>query len=167
MKSRNLLIILICALGVSGCAQTMDRVKTMSWMEIAGTLGGAAIGGYTGAQFGGGLGQTMFTAAGIMVGGGAGYVGARMMSQRDQAMHQETTKKVLAAATPGTPQHWNNPESGHSGMVRTVGAFRRQDGAQCQQYRASVVFPDGVASGNGTACMQADGQWLAMNESFY
>ena len=166
MKSRMLLIGAVCAVSVTGCAETTDRVRTMNWMEIAGTLGGAAVGGYVGAQFGGGLGQTIFTATGVLVGGGAGYVGARMMSQRDQAMYNETTKKALADAAPGAIHHWDNPESGHSGMIRTVASYRRGDGVQCQQYRSAVVFPDGVASGNGAACKQADGQWLAMNDSF-
>ncbi len=118
MKVRKMIIGALCALAVSGCAQTTDRIRSMNWMEVAGTLGGAAIGGYAGAQFGGGLAQTMFTATGVMVGGGIGYIGARMMSQRDQALHNETTHKALASNTPGTPYHWNNPESGHSGMVR-------------------------------------------------
>lgn len=157
----------LSALALSGCAQTMDRVQTMNWMEIAGTLGGAAVGGYVGAQFGGGLGQTVFTTAGVLMGGSAGYVGARMMSQRDHALHEETTKKALASANPGTPYHWNNPESGRSGMIRTGTAYRRPDGVQCREYRTSVVFDDGVASGNGAACQQADGQWLAFNDSFH
>ncbi len=166
MKVRKMIIGAVCALAVSGCAQTTDRIRSMNWMEVAGTLGGAAIGGYAGAQFGGGLAQTMFTATSVMVGGGIGYIGARMMSQRDQALHNETTHKALASNSPGTPYHWNNPESGHSGMVRTMASYRRSDGTTCQQYRASVVFEDGVASGNGSACMQANGQWLAMNDSF-
>lgn len=166
MKTRMMLVGAVCAVALIGCAQTTDRIKTMSWMEMAGTLGSAAVGGYAGAHFGGGLAQTFFTAAGVMIGGGAGYMGVRMMSERDHAMLSETTQKALVAGSPGTQYHWSNPESGNSGMIRTVSSFRRSDGAKCQQYRASVVFPDGVASGNGSACMQADGQWLAMADGF-
>ena len=167
MRIRKFLIGAVCVVAVSGCAQTTDRLQTMNWMEIAGTLGGAAVGGYVGAQFGGGWANTAFTAAGVLAGGGAGYVGARMMSQRDQALHEETTQKALAAAVPGRLHRWQNPENGRTGMVRTVASYQRPDGSQCQQFRASVVFEDGVSSGNGAACQQADGTWLAFNDQFH
>jgi len=167
MRMRNLVIGALCAAALSGCAQTADRLRTMNWMEIAGTLGGAAVGGYAGAQFGGGWANTAFTAAGVLVGGGAGYMGARLMSERDQALHEETTQKALAEAAPGKLHRWQNPENGRSGMVRTVASYQRPDGSYCQQYRASVVFDDGVASGNGAACRQANGTWLAFNDQFH
>jgi len=166
MQVRKILIGAICVFAVSGCAETMDRLRTMNWMEIAGTLGGAAVGGYVGAQFGGGWAKTAFTAAGVLAGGGAGYVGARMLSQRDMALHSDTTQRALAEATPGKLHRWENPENGRSGMVRTVASYQRPDGSRCQQYRASVVFEDGVSSGNGAACQQADGTWLAFNNQF-
>lgn len=167
MRMGKFLMGATCALAISGCAQNSDNMRTMNMMEIAGTLGGAALGGYVGAQFGGGVAQTIFTAAGVMAGGGAGYVGARIMSQQDQALHQQTTHKALASNQSGVLHRWSNPESGRSGMVRTVNSFRRADGVQCRQYRASVVFDNGVSSGNGSACQQADGQWLAFNDSFH
>jgi surface antigen len=166
MKTPKILLSTVCAIALAGCAQSMEQAKTMSWAEMAGTLGGAVVGGYAGSYFGGGIGQTFFTAMGVMAGGGAGYTGARILSQRDQAMYSQTAQKALAANATGELHRWTNPESGRSGIFRTVGAYQRPDGSQCKQYRSSVVFDNGVASAGGAACQQPDGNWLAYNDSF-
>lgn len=165
-KSRKMLMSTVCILALSGCAQSMETAKSMTWAEMAGTLGGAAIGGYVGAQFGGGLGQTIFTAMGVLAGGGAGYAGARMMSQRDMALYNQAANNALANNATGQVHRWSNPESGRSGIFRTTASYRRADGSECKQYRSSVVFDDGVASAGGDACLQSDGTWLAYNDSF-
>jgi len=165
-KSRKTLMSAVCILALSGCAQSMETAKSMTWAEMAGTLGGAAIGGYVGAQFGGGLGQTIFTAMGVLAGGGAGYAGARMMSERDMALYNQTANNALANNATGQVHRWSNPESGRSGIFRTTASYRRADGSECKQYRSSVVFDDGVASAGGDACQQSDGTWLAYNDSF-
>lgn len=166
MKTRSILIGVVGALALSGCAQTPERLQSMNWLEMAGTLGGAALGGYAGSQFGQGMGQMAFTTIGVLVGGGAGYVGSRVMSAGDQVLYDKTAQQALASASPGRLYRWDNPETGRSGMVRTVSSYQGPNGMPCQNYRSSVVFDDGVASAGGAACRQPDGRWLAYNDVF-
>ena len=68
MKIQRILIGALCALALSGCTRAVEQMKSATWAEVVGTLGGAALGGAAGAQFGGGLGQTIFMATGALVG---------------------------------------------------------------------------------------------------
>ena len=76
MKIQRILIGALCALALSGCTRAVEQMKSATWAEVVGTLGGAALAAAAGAQFGGGLGQTIFMATGALVGGGVGYSAA-------------------------------------------------------------------------------------------
>ncbi|MDD9878344.1 MAG: RT0821/Lpp0805 family surface protein [Magnetovibrio sp.] len=154
------------AISVSGCAESVQQVKSMNWAELGGTLGGAALGGYTGAQFGGGLANTIFIASGVFVGGAAGYIGARMLDPSDQAAYDRTVRQALNEAPDGRVVRWQNPQTGRSGIFRSVASYTRSGGQVCRQYRSSVVFDDGVFNGGGTACQQADGRWMKLHDEF-
>ena len=60
MKVTKSIMAGLVAVGLGGCADTMNRVQDMSWLEIGGTLGGAVVGGYAGSQLGGGFGRRPF-----------------------------------------------------------------------------------------------------------
>lgn len=154
------------ALSVTGCTETMDRFGNVSMVELAATLGGAAAGGYVGAQFGGGFAKTAFIATGVMVGGSAGYAASRFLEQSDQAQHDSSARLALNTKPDGDVVRWQNPETGNSGIFRSVASFKSGNGQLCRQYRSSVVMKDGVFSGSGTACQQADGNWLKLHEEF-
>ncbi|MEK9722580.1 MAG: RT0821/Lpp0805 family surface protein [Rhodospirillaceae bacterium] len=166
MKLSKTLIAGVVAVGLSGCAQVQDRVQQMSWLEMGGTLGGAAAGGYIGAQFGGGLAQTMFIATGVLVGGSVGYNASRMLDGSDQASYESTVRQALNESADGQVVRWNNPETGRTGIFRPVASYRRADGQTCRKYRSSVVFDDGVFSGGGTACQLANGSWIKLHDEF-
>jgi len=166
MKTMKMIMAGAVAVSFAGCADTMDRVQNMNWLEIGGTLGGAALGGYTGAQFGGGLGQTAYITAGVLVGGAAGYAGARMLDASDQAHYDNTVRHALNTSTDGQISRWQNPETGRTGIFRPLASYQRANGQRCRKYRSSVVFDDGVFSGGGTACQQADGRWLKLHDEF-
>ncbi|MAH84909.1 MAG: hypothetical protein CBB68_11520 [Rhodospirillaceae bacterium TMED8] len=169
MKPAHFLIVIVIAIisSMSGCAKPIDKMRTANIVEIAGTLGGAALGGYVGSQFGGGVAKTAFTTIGIISGGGSGYAGARLLSSRDVVLHNKATKSALAETGSRGIHRWNNPKSGLSGIVRTVSRFTRRDGIPCAKYRSSIVFADRVSSVSGGACQLADGQWLALNNDFH
>ncbi len=166
MRTPSILIILIFSVVLLGCTQTVERVKSASWAEVAGTLGGAALGGYTGAQLGGGLAQTLFTATGAFLGGGTGYNVVRRLGPLDLTLYEKTAQTALASTKTRDIHRWSNPKSGLSGIFRTIDSYHRPDGSRCRIYRSSVVFDDGVASTGGSACQQKDGQWIAFNDSF-
>ena len=167
MKIKFFLIGAFCAITLTSCTQTVEQMKSATWAEVAGTLGGVAIGGYTGAQFGGGFAQTIFTATGVLFGGGTGYMISRTLGPLDLTLYENTVQAALASPKNGEVHRWSNPKSGHSGIFRTIKSYHRPDGFTCRQYRSSVVFDDGVASAGGSACQQPDGRWLAYNDVFY
>ncbi len=153
-------IVLILALG--GCANVQ-----MSREEMLGTAAGAAVGGIIGYQFGGGiLMNSLFATAGTLVGGVGGYTATRMLLGSDRRAYDDTTQKGLASADDGQVIEWQNPETGNSGIFRATQSYRNVDGQQCRRYRSAVVFADGVRSGDGIGCQQADGSWKVVADDF-
>ena len=166
MRIHHFLSVLVCTVLLLGCTKTVEKVKSTTWAEVAGTLGGAALGGYTGAQLGGGIAQTLFTATGALVGGGTGYNVIRQLGPIDLTLYEKTAQAALTSTKTREIHRWNNPKSGRSGMFRTIQSYQRADGSDCRIYRSSVVFDDGVASTGGSACQQENGRWLALNDNF-
>ena len=166
MKLKNNAIAIVIAVGLGGCADTMSRVQNISWLEIGGTISGAVVGGYVGSQFGGGFGQTLYMTAGVLAGGASGYETARHLGHSDQEQYSSTVQQALAKARDGEVVHWKNPETGRTGIFRAVNSYQRSDGQPCRQYRASVVFDDGVFSGGGVACQMANGHWIKFHDEF-
>jgi surface antigen len=151
--------IVLIALLAAGCG------GRMSTSEMVGAGLGLAAGGAIGYQFGGGLGQALSTAAGALIGGTAGYVIGRRLSPSDRAEYDRTAQQALAEAPDGGLRDWSNPSTGNSGIIRPVRSYHT-DGRLCRQYRATVAFDRDVLSGTGTACLQADGQWLVVSDAF-
>ncbi len=166
MKLSKPLIAGAFALALGGCADTMERASQMSWVEVGGTLGGAVVGGYAGSYFGGGFAKTVFMATGVLVGGSAGYTAARTLGPSDQAHYDTTVRQALNVSADGHVVRWANPETGRSGIFRSVASYKRGDGQTCRKYRSSVVFDEGVYSGGGTACQQANGNWIKLHDEF-
>ena len=77
---KTALILALASLGALAACQTPSssygsRSGTSEFNCLAGTVGGAVIGGLLGSTIGGGRGRTVATAAGI---GAGGYAGNRM-----------------------------------------------------------------------------------------
>ena len=71
MKIKALLIVLALGLAVAGCARSDYGPK-----QTVGGLGGAALGGLLGAQFGSGDARAVYTGVGVLI--GAVVVGMKM-----------------------------------------------------------------------------------------
>ena len=134
--------------------------------DSPGASAGAALGGWVGYQFGGGLGQMAFTAAGAIVGGAGGYVAANQLLPSDRVLYDSTTRKGLAESADGQVLSWYNPETGNQGVFRPTRSFTAMSGRSCRHYRTTVAFHDGFASSDGTACRMADGQWQIVSNDF-
>ena len=160
----KILMIGTLLLAISGCAGLKERTKQTNWLEVVGTVGGAAIGGVVGSQFGAGLGASLYTAAGTFAGGTLGYSTVRRLALTDQAFYDSAANKALAEAQPGKVLRWENPKTGNSGIVRTVNSYQTADGLLCRNYRTTVAFYDVVEASGGTACQQADGRWLRLSD---
>ena len=157
--------IVVLALSTGGCAQDMSLPK-MSMPGLIGASAGAAIGGWAGYQFGGGLGQLAYTTVGAIVGGAGGYIAGEQLLPSDLALYQNTAQKGLSESPDGQTLSWHNPETGNQGVFRPVRSFVAMNGRSCRHYRTTVAFTDGFASGDGTAYQAADGPWQIVSNDF-
>ena len=160
MNKKVTAIVLVAALG--GCADVQ-----MSREELLGTAAGALAGGVVGASIGGTvLMNSLFATAGTVTGGVAGYMTTRAVMGSDRVQYDRTAQKGLAVAGEGQVLNWQNPETGNSGIFRTVRSFYTADGSYCRQYRSTVAFEKDVHSGNGMACLRENGIWQVVSDDF-
>ena len=79
MNVRTIAAATLISLLVAACANNPYGEK-----QTVGTLGGAAIGGLLGSQFGDGKGRLMATGAGVLIGGLIGSEIGRTMDEQDE-----------------------------------------------------------------------------------
>lgn len=127
--------------------------------QTGGTLLGAGLGALAGSQIGSGRGKLTAIALGTLGGAFLGQSVGRSLDRADRlAMSQA---QDTAASTPiGTPITWQNPDSGHYGVVTPVREGRQAaTGAYCREYQQSVTVGGRTQNAFGTACRQPDGSW--------
>ncbi len=134
--------------------------------ELAGMAAGAALGGFAGAQFGGGFGQWAYMAGGAIIGGIGGFEAGRILRESDLVLYNGAAEKAFADKSNGKTMNWSNPETGLSGAFRPTQTFQAQNGQTCRHFRSTVAFADAVESGDGTACYEADGRWRIVSNYF-
>lgn len=139
----------------------------MTGEEMPVTAAGAAVGGILGYQLGGGvIMSSLFATAGTVAGGAAGFYATRALRESDRAADDRTAQKGLASAGDGKILDWQNPETGNSGIFRATHSFYTGNGQYCRQYRTTVAFEKEVQSGNGMACLKANGEWQVVSDDF-
>jgi len=152
----------VMAVSLAGCANA-----DMTREEMLGAAAAAAAGGLLGYQLGGGiLVNSLFATIGTVAGGAGGDYATRALMGSDLAAYERTAQKGLAQASDGQILEWQNPETGNSGIFRTIRSFKMADGRYCRQYRATVSFEKNVRSGVGMACRQDGGQWQVVSDDF-
>ncbi|MBI1273218.1 MAG: glycine zipper 2TM domain-containing protein [Alphaproteobacteria bacterium] len=145
---------------VLAAALALTACQSDSWgqKQTAGTLGGAALGGLLGNQFGGGTGKTIFTATGVLLGAWLGNeIGTSLDSaDRNQLRYAETR---AYSAPVGEQIVWNNPQSGNYGSVTPVRDGYTNTGAYCREFQQTITVGGKVQEAFGRACQQPDGSW--------
>ena len=102
--------------------------------QTVGAVGGAAIGGLLGSQFGDGTGQLVATGAGVLIGGLIGSEVGRSLDRADRAYMQKATYEASSAPI-GETIEWRNPKSGNYGTVTpTREGVHSESGAYCREY---------------------------------
>ena len=137
----------------------MAVTNAISSVIIVGALGGAALGGWAGAQIGKGDTRLAATAAGVLLGA---LVGSEIGRSLDEADRQKAYRanQVASTAPIGQTITWNNPDSGNHGSVTPVrDGTHTATGAYCREYQQTVYIGGQAESGYGTACRQPDGSW--------
>ncbi len=127
---------------------------------------GALAGGLVGYQFGGGLGQALYTTAGVVAGGNVGYVLGDKFLPSDIFEFKLTAFKTLVGARDGEIRGWSNAKTGHSGIFRATRSFHARNGHYCRDYRSTVAFKVQTHTTSGTACQLADGTWKVVTQKF-
>lgn len=142
------------------CDRTaLQSVLSTSKGNIIGSLGGAAIGGLLGNQFGGGSGKGLLTAVGVVGGALAGgYVG-RQMDPADHACVGRTLENTPTGQTVA----WHDPKKDTSYWVTPTGNFQGANGEACRNFTTQAVIDGKTQQVNGTACRQPDGSWRTVN----
>lgn len=130
--------------------------------ETVGGLGGAAVGGLIGAQFGSGKGKLAATGAGVLIGA---LIGSRIGKGLDDADKANADRAINKAhnAPLGETIAWNNPRSGNSGTVTPVRDGTSSSGAYCREFQQTVTVGGETKDAYGTACRQPDGSWQIVN----
>ncbi|HJN22746.1 MAG TPA: RT0821/Lpp0805 family surface protein [Rhodospirillales bacterium] len=127
---------------------------------------GALAGGFVGYQFGGGLGQALYTTAGVVAGGSVGHVlGERFLSS-DIFEFKLTAFKTFVGARDGEIHGWSNSKTGHSGIFRAACTFHARNDHYCRDYSSTVAFMVRMQTTSGTACQLADGTWKVVAQEF-
>jgi len=142
------------------CDRTaLQSVLSTSKGNIIGSLGGAAIGGLLGNQFGGGSGKGLLTAVGVVGGALAGgYVG-RQMDPADHACVGRTLENTPTGQTVA----WHDPQKDSSYWVTPTDNFRGANGEACRNFTTQAVIDGQTQQVAGTACRQPDGSWRTVN----
>ena len=145
--------VLAISLALSGCAE-----NGMGQKQTIGTLGGAALGGLLGSQFGGGTGKLVATGLGVALGG---LLGSEIGKSLDRADHLAANRAYgrAQAAPIGETISWNNPESGHHGTYTPVREGTSTSGRYCREFQQTITVGGQTQQGYGTACRQPDGSW--------
>jgi len=152
MKTSKIMtaLAMACALALAGCSEGHNTTGA--------TLGGAAIGGLIGSQFGGGGGNLAMTAIGTLAGAAIGNSIGKKMDAADRQHMRDAEQRAYAAPLNETII-WNNPNNGHSGTVTPVRDGRRQTGEYCREFQSEINVGGQREKGYGTACQQPDGSW--------
>lgn len=156
LKKIVLSIATLSVLSMTACQDTGPK-------QTVGTLGGAALGGLAGAQFGKGTGQLVGVGVGALLGGLVGSEVGRSLDNADRAAANRATTQSLNSGRVGDSIRWNNPNSGNSGTVRTTRDGYDNDGRYCREYQHNVVVGGKTQQAYGNACRQPDGSWQVSN----
>ena len=132
--------------------------------KVAGTVGGAIIGGIIGNQYGHGSGRTAATVGGAILGGIAGHEitkDACKDKHYDAYYYNDTYDEAFEDRDDGE-YNWENPYSHHRGYIHTTeymeDGYRDYDGP-CRRFEQRVWVDGEEDYGTGVACRRPNGAW--------
>ena len=153
MKFKTVAAATLIALFAVACSSNPYGEK-----QTVGAVGGAALGGLLGSQFGDGTGQLVATGAGVLIGGLIGSEIGRTMDEQDRMQANQAVTQAHQAPR-GETIVWNNPDSGHSGTVTPVRDGTSSSGLYCREFQQTITVSGRTETAYGTACRQPDGTW--------
>ena len=151
MKLKSLAAVTALSLLTAGCHATGHK-------QAVGTIGGAAVGGIIGSQFGSGGGQVAATIGGALIGGLIGSHIGQQLDEADRIRSQQAMNQAHMVPI-GQQIAWNNPNSGNYGTITPVRDGTSGSGQYCREYQQTIVVGGKSEQAYGTACQQPDGSW--------
>ena len=139
----------LCVISLTACNATKQDI---------GTVVGAGSGALIGSQIGGGKGQLAAVAIGTLVGG---YVGGNIGRNMDE-LDRYRTSTALENSPTGRTVAWRNPDSGIDYQVTPTRTYNNSRGP-CREYTTEAIIDGRPEILHGTACREANGNWVAMN----
>lgn len=124
-----------------------------------GVIGGGAIGGLLGSQFGKGSGQVLAAVGGTILGAAIGGLIGRNMDKTDQLEMQQ----ALESQRTNTTKTWHNPDQNAVYHVTPKKTYYRRSGTPCREYYMTANIGGKKEQVYGTACRQSDGSWKIVN----
>jgi surface antigen len=155
MKFKTVIAAMMIALLSAACAGQGEK-------QTLGTLGGAALGGLLGSQFGSGRGKLAATGAGVLIGALVGSEIGRSMDKVDRMKANQAINTAQAAPL-GETIEWDNPNTGNYGTVTPVRDGTSSSGNYCREFQQTVTIGGKTEEAYGTACRQPDGSWQIVN----
>ena len=150
----------VALFAAAGCAEQGYGTK-----QTVGGLGGAALGGLLGSQFGSGTGKVAATAVGVFIGALAGSEIGRSLDRADRIYADKAVSRAHTAPI-GETITWNNPKSGNRGTVTPVRDGTSASGQYCREFQQSITVGGKRQQGYGIACRQPDGAWRIVQQEY-
>ncbi len=152
-KVTPIIVLTTAALMLAACAPD-DRPKT-----AAGTVFGAALGGFAGSTIGSGTGRLIATATGTFIGAVIGRNIGKSLDRADQTYARHAIGHSLEYKPSAEATVWRNPDSGNEGAVTPTRTYQTPSGRYCREYQHEVTVGGRSETAYGTACRRPDGAW--------
>jgi len=102
----------------------------------------------------------------VLNNGEAGKVVGGQLNDTDRVLYQKMLEKDLSGSRLGDVISWENPETGHSGITRTIQIFTGANNRLCRRFRSTIVLESKFLTGEGVACKQPHGKWVVLTDGF-
>jgi len=125
--------------------------------EALGTLLGAGVGGFAGNQFGHGSGRVAATTGGVIFGGLAGNAVGHGMDQAERP-----SLSYAQPYYPSQPVYYSYVPNYVAPEAPPAELINETPGDYCREYSELVHVGNEFRESYGTACLQPDGSWKAV-----
>lgn len=129
-----------------------------------GTLLGAGAGAVAGSAVTHGKGKIWGGVIGGLLGAGIGHEIGASLDRADMTYYSRAQQRALETAPAGQALPWQNPQSGHSGVIVPQAPYQSSNGQYCREFQNQITVGGKTASGYGTACRQPDGSWQIVGQ---
>ncbi len=158
MTIKGLTAAVFATLILAGCQTVQNNPK-----QTVGNLIGAGLGALAGSQIGGGKGKLAAVAVGALAGAWIGGGIGQSLDAVDRLAMDRATQNALENNRSGTASAWRNPDSGNSGNVMPLQAYRTARGMNCRGFESTVIIEGRAEIITGKACRQPSGVWKIAN----